>query len=693
MRGLSGRLNGAWMVLMIVVAACSGGDGTTDPGSTTGSLSLTISGLPSGTPASITVSGAGGFSRSVTATETLSGLAPGSYTVTAASVTASDGRYAAAPASQTVSVAASTTPAAAAVSYALATGSMTVTVSGLPAGANAAVTVTGPAAFSRTVTSTTTISALEPGSYTVASADVTTADDRFAPAVPNVQVTVAAGPTPVAASAAYALVTGRLTITVSGLPAGFGTPPIGAANAAITVTGPGGYNRVVIATTQLGQLAPGAYTITASQVSVAGGFAYRASQPSQTVSVVATTTPATATVAYAAVDGILTITVSGLPQGTNASIIVTGPGGFNHGVTATTTLTGLAPGAYTITASNLNVGASIYAADPATQVANVAVGTSSASTVTYSSPIALKLTPVVSGLSRPVQMVAPPGDPRLFVVEQEGRIRIVQNGQVLPQAFLDIATRVLSVTDFDDEHGLLGLAFHPQYATNGTFFVFYMDQSQDIVVERYTVSANPNVANATGTLVLKVQHRLSKSHNGGGMAFGPDGFLYVSLGDGGCCGDPQNNAQNLNTLLGKVIRLDVSTTPYAIPPSNPFVGQAGKMGEIWAYGLRNPWRFDFDATTSVLYIADVGEDDVEEVDAVPVSQAGPNFGWSAWRGRTASRGGALRGLHGPGRRVPPQRRLLDHRRLRVSRHADSRVARPLSSIRTGARASCGASSS
>jgi glucose/arabinose dehydrogenase len=140
------------------------------------------------------------------------------------------------------------------------------------------------------------------------------------------------------------------------------------------------------------------------------------------------------------------------------------------------------------------------------------------------------------------------------------------------------------------------------------------------------------VAEGTGTIILRVNHRLHTNHNGGALVFGPDGFLYIGIGDGGGSGDQQGNAQNLNTLLGKVLRIDVNTAPYGTPSTNPFVGQAGRRGEIWAYGLRNPWRIDVDATTSMLYIADVGQNNVEEVDAVPLSAAGSNFGWNIMEG-------------------------------------------------------------
>lgn len=623
------------MAVVALVGGCSGSDAV-DPDGQTGSLTVAVSGLPGGVAATVTVTSPSGFTRAVTVTETLAGLEPGTYTVTALAIDASNGRYAPTPATQTVPVVASTTPATASVSYALATGSMTIAVTGLPFGTNGAVTVTGANGFSRAVTLSTTLTTLEPGSYVVTAADVPTAEDRFAPSAASQTVSIVAGSVPVAVVVTYALASGRLSVTVTGLPAGFSTrandiTPTAAANAAVTISGPDGYTRTITATTLIIQLKPGVYTVTASDV-VSGGFTYRPTPSAITVTVAASTTATTASISYAVINGSLTVTVTGLPQGVNASVTVSGPSGFTQLLTGTTTLASRAPGSYSIAAASVTSGATNYDPLPTSQVATVIVGAATSVSVAYAVPFALRLTQVATGLERPVSMVSPASDSRLFVVEQTGRIRIIQNGLQVTTPFLDLAAKVLAINDVNDEQGLLGLAFHPQYATNGFFFVFYMDVNQDIVVERYQVSANPNVANAVGTLVLKIPHRVHTSHNGGGLAFGPDGFLYISLGDGGCCGDPLFNGQNLNSLLGKVLRLDVSTVPYTIPPSNPFVGQAGSRGEIWAYGLRNPWRIDIDATTSVLYIADVGEATVEEVDAVPLSVAGPNFGWKIMEG-------------------------------------------------------------
>jgi glucose/arabinose dehydrogenase len=246
--------------------------------------------------------------------------------------------------------------------------------------------------------------------------------------------------------------------------------------------------------------------------------------------------------------------------------------------------------------------------------------------------IGLQLNPfITAGLSSPVFLTQPLDDGRIFVVEQGGRIRVVRNGILQATPFLDISTRVLCC----GERGLLSVAFHPQYATNHFFYVYFTTQTNgDIRIERFTTTSNPDVADpATSKLIITAPHSSFANHNGGLLTFGPDGMLYAGLGDGGSGGDPLGNGQNFNSLLASLLRLDVDHgDPYAIPPDNPFVGQANHRGEIWAKGLRNPWRYAFDAATSLLYIADVGQNLREEVDVVAANRAGLNYGWNVWEG-------------------------------------------------------------
>jgi len=239
----------------------------------------------------------------------------------------------------------------------------------------------------------------------------------------------------------------------------------------------------------------------------------------------------------------------------------------------------------------------------------------------------IRLEPVVSsGLQLPVYVThAGEGSGRLFVVEQAGRIRIVQNGRVLDAPFLDVSARVLS----GGERGLLGLAFHPDYRRNGRFVICYTRQPDGAtVVSAFRVSPDPNRAAADETMLLVVPQPFA-NHNGGMVEFGPDGFLYIGRGDGGAAGDPGNRAQNTRELLGKILRIDVDHgTPYGIPPDNPFVNGGGRV-EVFAYGLRNPWRFSFDRETGELWVADVGQDEWEEIDVV---RRGGNYGWRIMEG-------------------------------------------------------------
>lgn len=247
---------------------------------------------------------------------------------------------------------------------------------------------------------------------------------------------------------------------------------------------------------------------------------------------------------------------------------------------------------------------------------------------------------VASGLARPVFVTAPPGDTeRLFIVEQRGSGGQSTRGDIRILRLSDntlLSTPFLTITGLNtgSEQGLLGLAFHPNYAENGYFYVNYTS-SNTTFVRRYQVSAgNPNVANPNSGLTILSFAQPQSNHNGGWIAFGPDGYLYIANGDGGGAGDTSNNAQTMTTRLGKMLRIDVdSATPFAIPPDNPFVGPIPGLDEIWAYGLRNPWRCSFDRATGDLYIADVGQFTWEEISVQPAnSTGGENYGWRCYEG-------------------------------------------------------------
>ncbi|HEY6948654.1 MAG TPA: PQQ-dependent sugar dehydrogenase, partial [Gemmatimonadales bacterium] len=247
----------------------------------------------------------------------------------------------------------------------------------------------------------------------------------------------------------------------------------------------------------------------------------------------------------------------------------------------------------------------------------------------------LTLATVATGLDFPLDLTAPPNDPRLFVVEKTGRIRVIKDGVVLATPFLDLHDRVSG----GPEQGLLGLAFDPAFASNGRFVVNYTDPNGDTRISAFHVSADPDVADGSTETVLLAVPQPFPNHNGGGLAFGSDGYLYAGLGDGGSGGDPNGNGQSLATLLGKLLRIDLNGgTPYAVPPDNPFAAAAGPAtrGEIWSYGLRNPWRFSFDRLTHDLYIGDVGQDAHEEIDVAPAPGGGGggglNFGWNRMEG-------------------------------------------------------------
>ncbi|HAS55184.1 MAG: glucose dehydrogenase [Nitrospirae bacterium GWC2_57_13] len=242
------------------------------------------------------------------------------------------------------------------------------------------------------------------------------------------------------------------------------------------------------------------------------------------------------------------------------------------------------------------------------------------------------ITPLVQGLDKPTHIThAGDGGGRIFVTEQRGRIMILRDNSLLPTVFLDIRDRVGCC----GERGLLSVAFPPAYASKKHFYVNYTDRSGDTVVARYRVAGHPDTADPASEEVLLTIGQPYANHNGGQLAFGPDGFLYIGMGDGGSGGDPQNNGQKAGTLLGKILRIDVEsgTSPYRLPPGNPFVNKKGFRPEIWALGLRNPWRFAFDRQTGDLFIADVGQNQYEEINVQPAgSRGGENYGWRIMEG-------------------------------------------------------------
>ena len=248
--------------------------------------------------------------------------------------------------------------------------------------------------------------------------------------------------------------------------------------------------------------------------------------------------------------------------------------------------------------------------------------------------VALQVETVVDGLDQPIDIASPgEGSGRVFVVEQAGRIRTIQDGQLVPEPFLDIRERISS----GGERGLLGLTFHPQFPADPRLFVNYTDRDGDTVVGEYQLDGTGEAGDAQSERILLRIDQPYPNHNGGAVIFGPDGMLYISTGDGGSGGDPHGNGQRLDTLLGKILRIDVDGAPddgsaYRIPGDNPFLDVADARPEIWLTGLRNPWRMRFDGATGNLWIGDVGQGAWEEIDVAPAGAAGLNFGWNLMEG-------------------------------------------------------------
>ena len=252
-------------------------------------------------------------------------------------------------------------------------------------------------------------------------------------------------------------------------------------------------------------------------------------------------------------------------------------------------------------------------------------------------PVPVALQEIGAGLGFPVYLTSPPGDERLFIVEKGGTIRIRTPGGFVAEPFLDISRQITA----DGEQGLLGMAFPPDYATSGRFVVHYTNLEGDTRVSLFRVSSNPDAADPLSETVLLAEDQPFSNHKGGQITFGPDGFLYIGLGDGGSGGDPGDRAQRLDEPLGSILRIDIAGpsatgAPYSVPADNPFAQTPNARSEIWSYGLRNPWRFSFDRATGDLFIGDVGQNEWEEVNWSPAAEGagrGVNFGWNRMEGR------------------------------------------------------------
>lgn len=368
-RGLLANLVAAAMV----VAACSG-DGPSDPGPQVGSLVVTVKGLPTAAPANVTVTGPAGFSRTITATTTLTQLPEGTYTVVTSDVTHEGSTYSAVPSTQSWPVAAGATVTVPDVNYALATGGLSVTLSGLPQSANAAILISGPDGYTRTLAAATDIVGLKPGAYLIDAQEVQLTNARYAATPGTQQVVVAASLAPSVATVVYALATGSLQVSISGLPPG--------AAAAVTITGPGNYSTTITAETVIDNLAPGSYAVTASPVTT-GGALFAPAVPSQQVIVSAGQQPVVANVFYASTGTSLNVQINGLPGDIGGAVTVSGPNGYTRQLAASQLLTSLLAGTYTVTATAVTASCATYSPSPPSQTVPVTPGQASPATVTY----------------------------------------------------------------------------------------------------------------------------------------------------------------------------------------------------------------------------------------------------------------------------------------------------------------------
>jgi glucose/arabinose dehydrogenase len=622
------------LVLATLAAAVGCGDKRTviiepPPGPKTGILDVRVVGLPSGTNATVNITGPNNFTFAVSTSTVINDVAPGTYTVTATKVTSAGDSFDPTPTTQQATVVASTVPTSVNVAYLVTTARLAVNVNGLPSTGNATVKVTGPNDFTRTITSSEELVGLAPGSYQIAADNAVIGGHTYAATPPNLTVVLSPSSTARQATVNYTLTTGSLDIALNAVPLGF-TPTI-------TIRRPDNTTFTTDRSQVYTGIATGDYTITAGPASD-GQNTYAANPATTVVKVEASLIPTRVVINYAPSTGSLTVTLQNLPPGVSGAVAVTGPNAFTATVAASRTLTGLAPGTYTLTASAVGT-TTLYTPQPETQTLTVQAGRTASALITYTGTpvVAATLRSLATGFSQARVITAPPNDSRLFVVEKRGVIKIFNGTQVLAAPFLDISPFVSSTVDLVDERGLLGLAFHPQYATNGFFFVLFSNLAGDIVLQRFSVSVNPNLALTTPTTVLTIPHAGNINNYGGALGFGSDGMLYIGIGDGGGIADPSNNGQSLTTLLGKLLRIDVSTLPYTVPPGNPFA-TGGNAPEIWAYGLRNPQRLTFDPFTAQFQITDNGERLFEEVNTSSQIGGGQNFGWNVMEGHSCATG-------------------------------------------------------
>lgn len=634
---------GSLLLLALFLPGCGGGIAATpnppsnpapsvvsiapNTGTISGGTAITITGTGFLTGATVSLGGSPATGVTLVSSTSITATTPahaaGAVNVMVANTDAKSGSlaggytYTAAPAGNPTPTVTSISPNSGTIN-----GGTPVTVRGTGFLAGATVKLAGISATAVTVVNSTTISATTPA-HAAGAVSVVVANTDTKSGTLNNGYTYTAPPAPNPAPTVTSITPNSGTSNGGVLETIIGTGFL--PGATVTLGGTAATSVTVVNSTSIAATTPahaaGAVSVVVTNTdaksgTLTNGYTFVAPPAPNPVPTVASLTPNT---------GVLTggtaVTITGTGFLTGA--IVTFGGTQATGVTVVngTTITAATP-AHAAGAVNVVVINTDSKSGTLTNGYTYAAGTGT-----------LALATVVSGLSSPVGIERPPGDNRFFIVEQRGTIRILANGALLPGNFLDIQ----SVTNFDgQEQGLLGIAFSPTFSTDHKFYVNYtMDEGdrETIISEFQTLSTDPNTADPNSERVLLVVNQPFTNHKGGQLVFGPDGFLYIGLGDGGSGGDPMGNGQNTSTFLGKMLRIDVKPPfatgkQYAIPPDNPFAAGGG-LPEIYAYGLRNPWRFSFEPVTNRLFVADVGQDSWEEID---ILQKGGNFGWNVMEG-------------------------------------------------------------